>query len=442
MTAPQSREAWGLAYENHPLAVERTDESGVFEIQLPARSGRLYVDVAVLARGFVSRKVTDVEVLAEEIVDVRLHLDPGLSIEGRVVREDGMPVSGVTVIATTKEGMHEIAEAILSPALLDTSSLRVPRRNSAYQEATAISNEFGEFAISGLFAGAVAVLPLSYEWIASPPLRVDAGTRSVVLKVARAQGVHGLLRDRVTGDPILKCVIDVASKDGNSLRCGTSIGGEIRLAWRPPAMGSNLQHDVTIQASGYKPATRSIVVSDGAPQVELGVVEMEPVSGGLARLDVRHDDGSPVQGPLLLDYAESEGGVRRSVELRLVRPGRYEGTIPEGSWFVRVRRQAWMAELDAWRGEAIVRAEGDWNASIVLPLGGTLVIQRESEEAGVILVKGPRWASSHDFTGPQVRFEDFPSGRWTYTILSGAGAAVEAGNFDMLPGGVHEIRCR
>lgn len=236
---------------------------------------------------------------------IELRLDPGATVEGRVVDERAQPVAGadVAVSGEAPDGTPIAMTASSGAATTTATGARVepagelgilrgpvpyppPTPVAGGGEALPAPKQFrtddkGGFRITGLPAGRLVVVATHPEFArgASEPMQVTAGA-DVRVTVVLSRGVE--LRGRVVderGDPVGGAEL---AGEGAALAT-TDARGEFELAHVARAM------TLTIRAPGYLPATRAISPSERGP-ID---VTLKRAEGRLAG-DVVDDRGAPV----------------------------------------------------------------------------------------------------------------------------------------------------
>lgn len=437
--SPQEGSGSAIAYPDGVLAVALTSISGEYVLALPQRSVSYNVDVGACANGYVRKVVEDVRIEPNSPVKVDIELEAGLSISGKLVDSEGRAIQGCLIMASTKPGIGVVTSNLMSPYLLDTEELRLARRGSDYSEGRSLTGEGGYFEIGGLSAGRHSIISLDYGYMVHPAVQCEAGVADVLVVAVRPVGVKGSIVDMSSNLPIQRCFVKVSPEDGSYIRSGTSLGGEISLAWRGMGLVRSLKAMVTITAAGYDSWSEVVDLDPERGISDLGVVKLSPRPKGRVSLVVRYDDGSPFRGSLRLEYGESGGGVSGKVELTMKEPGLYVGSVPTGSWFVRARPDGWMGGCMEWRSEMSVGDEGVWYASATLPKGATLIVRRP-DEAGMwaLLASGPKFTSSIEISDLERRFEDFPCGEWDL-VLSRDGKQVTRRHVSLRSGDTYEF---
>ena len=236
---------------------------------------------------------------------IELRLDPGATVEGRVVDERAQPVAGaeVAVSGETPDGTPIAMTASSGAATTTATGARVepagelgilrgpvpyppPTPLAGGGEALPAPKQFrtddkGGFRITGLPAGRLVVVATHPDFArgASEPMHVGAGA-DVRVTVVLSRGVE--LRGRVVderGD-----AIGGAELTGEGAALATS---DARGEWDIAHVARALT--LTVRAPGYLPATRAVSPSDHGP-ID---VTLKRAEGRLAG-DVVDDRGAPV----------------------------------------------------------------------------------------------------------------------------------------------------
>ncbi|MBK7875173.1 MAG: sigma-70 family RNA polymerase sigma factor [Planctomycetes bacterium] len=247
--------------EQRTIAVARTEADGGFAFELPPARPHL---LCVSARGFATQWTQ--ERRAGEFVLVELA--PGARIHGRVLTEsDRRPVAGAQV----------------------TVRLR-PRRTQTMQAFTAVSDERGEYELTGLFAGTA--------WIDVSDARLvgitgferwlgpgeDWAQDFVLADGAR---VHGVVTDAATGAPIEGALVDTRTT-GPAKSTRTDALGRYELLGLE--RGPTAYVELRVTAEGFA-CGRSTFLTHGRADVEADVA-LSP--GHRARGRVLDRSGAPV----------------------------------------------------------------------------------------------------------------------------------------------------
>jgi protocatechuate 3,4-dioxygenase beta subunit len=232
---------------------------------------------------------------------VELRLDPGATVEGRVVDEHAQPVAGadVEVSGETPDGTPIAMTATSSTAAAATGArvepagelgiLRgpvpypppVPMNEPAPAPKQFRTDDKGAFRVTGLPAGKLVVVATHPEFArgSSEPMHVVAGADlKVTVVLSRGVELHGRVVDD-RGDPVGGAEL---VGEGAALAT-TDARGEWSIAHVARAM------TLTVRATGYLPATRAVSPSERGPFD----VTLRKAEGRLAG-DVVDDRGTPV----------------------------------------------------------------------------------------------------------------------------------------------------
>jgi len=435
---PPDTSAAGLAqYAAGVLAKSATDAAGEYELQLPDRPGPYSVDVGCVANGALRDLRQDVPV-DQGVTHVDFSLVRGASIRGVAVQRNGVPVPGVTILATRKNIMDP-AGALGSPDLLDTTRELYASRQSDYHESRGATDSRGAFALSGLAQGRYVLTTDSFTWLPDPMLEVGTDDGDILLTIVEAQGVTGSVVDAVTREPIPSCLVDVATlkaDEEDQVRSGVSMNGALRLSWVP---SSNDPPDaiVRVSAQGYIVANKRVALVRGG-LTDTGLWELTRSAAARVVLAVRYDDGSPFARPIQLEYVQSRGGIRGSTVLTINEAGVYEGAIFSGEWFVRVRPTSWLGAVGAWRSEVRIRDKDEWHATVTIPLGAEVTVGIPDGAGWSVMARSAFMTSSYDPQQRRTVFHDFPPGRWELRLCRD-GAVQASKTIDVQRGGQHDV---
>jgi len=232
--------------------------------------------VGAHAEGFYPAEPKAVRV-GKTAATVELRLDPGATVEGRVVDERAQPVAGadVEVSGETPDGTPIAMTATSSAAAAATGArvepagelgiLRgpvpypppVPLNEPAPAPKQFRTDDKGGFRVTGLPAGKLVVVATHPEFArgSSEPLHVAAGADlKVTVVLSRGVEVRGRVVDD-RGDPVAGAEL---VGEGAALAT-TDARGEWSIAHVARAV------TLTVRAAGYLPATRAVSPSDRGP---------------------------------------------------------------------------------------------------------------------------------------------------------------------------------
>jgi protocatechuate 3,4-dioxygenase beta subunit len=258
--------------------------------------------VGAHAEGFYPAEPRPVRV-GKTPATVELRLDPGASVEGRVVDERAQPVAGADVAVsgespdgtpiamTASSGAATATGARVEPAgelgiLRGPVPYPPPTPTTMPGEAAPAPKQFrtddkGGFRVTGLPAGRLVVVATHPDFArgASEPMHVVAGAELRVT-VVLSRGVE--VRGRVVDDRGAAVGGAELTGDGASLAV-TDARGEFEIAHVARAL------TLTVRAAGFLPATRAVSPSEHGP-FDVTLRRAEGRLGG----DVVDDRGAPV----------------------------------------------------------------------------------------------------------------------------------------------------
>ncbi|MHB0969936.1 MAG: carboxypeptidase regulatory-like domain-containing protein [Thermoanaerobaculia bacterium] len=254
----------------------RSDKDGHFSVSLKA--GR-YV-LLVRAEGFAPRRLPAIAV-EPGIEPLDVVLDPGVEIQGRVVRSDGSGVEGASVSA-------------FSPG-------------TGFMMATSAPD--GSFTLVDLAPGPMQVTAMLGESTRAARQSVVAPARDVVIEIPRGGTVRGRVIDKASGGPVTDFQIHVSgvrsgagmlmagpgtrrdfhTEDGTFVMEGIPVG---------PA-------DITVTAAGYaRGRVPGLRIEEATPLVD---VEIALEAGGRLVGRVTGPDGSPIDGASITRATANQG---------------------------------------------------------------------------------------------------------------------------------------
>lgn len=427
------------AYDDTPSGVTTTADDGRYELRLPPRSRTIVADVGALGPGACRQLRTDLAIPGNTVVTIDFALLPGSAISGRVVDTTGTPVSGVVVLATRKPTVVPVAHMFVSPALLDTESLRLAPRNSDYHEAHCATDDAGEFRLEGLAPGPYTLVLRSFAWILSSPHAVEAPREGAVLVAEPSRSIAGHVVDAQDQTPIPRFAVEVVHGEHPFTLVGTSFDGELRLAWRPKASyGSTAE--LQVRANGYEPARVPLAFSTQTGEIQVGTIGLKRLGSARVEIDVHHENGEPCRLELCLDLGEPQGGRFLSLTLTAESDSLYSTVIPAGHWFARIRPASAFARSVEWRGELHAEPSAPSKASALLPRAGKLRVRRPgaNDEQGWSLLGVGESIAAQVMLESKETVVDVAPGPWVFSVHRGE-AIVREVTMDVHASSEHAI---
>jgi uncharacterized GH25 family protein len=292
------------------LLAAKTDATGHFTLDNLA--GDAMFDLGVEKPGYATMMTFDQSSSGQRLsfatgkTDVRLVMHREARIEGRVVdRDSGRPVSGVSVVARSEQGI---------PSL---------------QPEPATSQVDGAFAFDALLSGAYSLsvaMPEEglAEWVAAPvPVALEAGQtqNDVTIAVSKGGIVEFVITAQASGEPIDRARVsirDAARNQGGSVV--SNVEGIARKRLMPGTYQLSGPYKQGYTRGGGPPSVT--VVENTTQRVAMTLAESPKVSG-----IVRDPEGKPVAGAEVLVLPRST----RDAAVSDV-DGRYEVVWDRSSW--------------------------------------------------------------------------------------------------------------
>ncbi|MCP5069632.1 MAG: hypothetical protein GY946_23945 [bacterium] len=257
------------------VATGSTDEAGLLTLDVLPRAD---LQVVAEAIGFTPSQVSIKPAEAAPPAQITLHLAGGHNVEGRVVDEEGQPVAGAIVEATSATRI---------------GSARIPARLTR-------TRKEGIFEIADLPAGHQV---LSARWPKGwkgPGQTVRVPLRTPIdLTLRRGATIEGTITSADTGQGLGAATVRVASISyGMSASVRTDEQGNYSLGPLDPSAAPAY---LRVTRPGYRPATQDALADRGLaaphPSIEgRSVLDLRLGSGDRVRLDFSLDTGAVVVG--------------------------------------------------------------------------------------------------------------------------------------------------
>ncbi len=416
------------------------DEQGRFRLAAAA-FGEAPGDLGVFANGYLRRFLVGVRPGGEPL---RVELDVGEVLGGRVVDAHGRPVPDLELLVTAPGA----PVGHVSPTQV---GLRAEQRVFAERAAEgcqcrARTDELGRVRFAGLAGASIAVRSLSPDWQVLDPVEVELrSAREVLWTAARRLGVRVRCVD-AEGRPVDDVVratfrVWLTFADGSREDFGQWVGrgsggvvsfGLDRAEWqvRPTATvvraefygtvgtedaAAEWRAEPLIDSTGVAGlATARAVLQPREPVVE-NAPGAAPAERPMAKLacELRRADGLPFEAPFQVRWRlVDDGQVVAQGDAESADLARAGGLplvdVPAGTLQLEVQERFASGSLPPWRGEVFAVAARVTPFVAVLPTGAVAVIERPSDWEGAWSVRA-RWQPA----GGEVD-EDAWQGAWSY----------------------------
>lgn len=328
----------GFAVSTQERRETTTDSSGQFRFE-NLRPGRHSLSIRATTYGTKDFPIINVPEEPTYRYDVRLAR--GQNISGRVVDPNGNPVGKALVVATT--------------AGLGTS------------HGQAMSNELGEFVVVDVDEGRYFLTADAGDLgqgRTDPAQPIASGSVGVEVKLAARSGAQGIVKDKVSGQPIANFTIEVRRaapnakafpraggpysfsnrKDGSFDVGGVDPAGEFVLLVSAEGFAPNYSERFSVQPGQITRGVNVVLAPGGT--VTGRIVDTrtsQPVAGASVR--TRDNDwndltGVPVFGALIGDMPQRTADMTVSTDS----DGRFEiRNVPEGTIQLHVTHPAYVA---------------------------------------------------------------------------------------------------
>lgn len=437
ITGPQGV-LWGarvVAYRSGTGNVEaesHTNPEGEFGMDVePDVAFDLSVEPADLT-GLLPWRLAGVTVAAGQELQQDVALRPGGIVRGRLLDENGEPLSGIVLRA--------VPEDLSADA---TGSARLTK-----------SQKDGAFAFKGLAPGRYALDVHDTSWMFPTPVSVLADGRDVDLVVVPGVQIDLHVKDIETGDPVP--AFTVRARSGDLLL--------LESPGRDGALSARIRWPGQLSPRERLEALRRVSLDVGAPgflPIERGnspgqVAWMVPVRNRNTTIRVSFDDGDPYFGDLRVTVkSKATGGVTFVPFERDPKKAEFRGAIPWGDWEVTITPSG-VYGTDRYLADARTGADLEASLDVTLPGGGTVVFSAPPgidraiaylarvEEETRVLGNGTSFAmrgsgAERSFAVPRegARVAGIPPG--TYRIGIARSVEVSPGRFSVVTHWAREI---
>ena len=383
------------------------------------------------------------------VIEVRL--SAGLTLRGRVRDEDGLPVAGIPLLATSRRDVSLFSK---SPHELETDRLRLGPE-TAYSEARGVTSEDGAFELRGMRRIGHVVRSADPRWFLRMPLRdpragggppgyVVPGEADVELTAYRTVRVDVALLQDERDDPVPDGRVELGRTlpSGGSLTIATETRDGVERAsfpaW-PPEFEGQPQGEIELtyvaRAVGWATAAGRLRIPPGAWEWR-HVIRVRPVDVTEAEIRVRTHDGAPTTLPMLVVVEDTDGGACAATVEPTATPGTFRVRTNAGRHRLRVHpRPPAAVSLLTWEDEV------DWSSprppAVEIVLGAYATLRVRAPDDGEPRFIHLRREGVNFVTAVEGRervLAGMPVGSWRYRILDGASRELRAGTVDLTAG--------
>ena len=379
---------------DEPLVRSTTNARGEFRLQRPDAAIQLAAFANGYRRAFVADAHANADASAGGNPELRIVLERGLVMSGRVVDAFGRNVPNLPLIAHTANS----GVAHVSPTQMQ---LRADRRlferdRRDYEHCRARTDDNGAVTFSGLAPGSVTVRSVAPDWtIEGPAKELADGTHTWT--ATRRLGVELTVVDTKSQRPIddaqANFRVELTLADGTTRNEGQWVGrgrGRVSFVLGPetlPPLGDQaiiraVFYGEAGNQHGRKPwRAEPINGPMGAVGVARVRVEIEtdtssagstpkPLPQTTVELIVAHPDGTPFDGNVFVKwFAENEQGqpIKGRARPTAASPGRFLVPAPAGKVQLVVQERFASGSIAPWRGEVFGYADRIVVARVTLP---------------------------------------------------------------------------
>ncbi len=430
-------------------------------------------------------------VRGEEMADLKIVLRRGLTIQGRVLDEDGLPVEDLPLLAHSPfagDDSISISRVAASAALRHLS----PAEGWPHQQCESVTGRGGSVTFEGLDSGDYIVRSLDPGWELLPPREARGGgtgqewtavRRYSVRLVSAVRGQKRRALDKIPflDRPMLRATfrIKLRLQDGTAVDTGQWFGrglGEISFALTPDLVPDVARADIlsvqfygTARLDGEEVEWRSKVVDEetmrsgdveevtvkfrgkasrGRSSVESGQTEAPKPKNVPIELDVRYrGSGAPFSGPLFVDWtARTSTGSTLSGDTRGKRlsNGRYRVYVPAGKVDLTLKDANASGSLPSWAGQRTVKKSGSRVIFAELTEGAAVDLQRPTGWRQEWFVRASYrenpdepWFGSWNYSSPTetLRLSSLKPAEWRFEVRQSPSAAPQETRIvTLLPG--------
>lgn len=430
-----------------------TDENGWFH-RTHSDEDHPPMDLGIVATGFLRHTEAD----AHRESDLRIVLQRGLILHGRVVDEFGRPVPDLPLLAHTAE--TRLDHVSPTQVLLRARRAQLGGRGKNHQQARATTNANGMVTFTGLPKGELRVRSTDPGWTIEAPATTSADNDLVTWTAKRRLGVELTVVDKDTLAPVehasAKFHVELTFADGKVEPFGQWVGrgdGKVSLVLGPGCFLPSFEgrtitraafHGTVRSGSGEPTEWRAPLLEDGAGASGVARVRVavdstqveEVIATGpttTVELDTRYSDDTLVRGRVVVDWvvrtADGSGTRRGQEKLAATSDGRHRFSVPAGSIRMTVHEYGASGSLPAWSGELYGYADRVTAATATLPLGAIAAIQRPDDWSGDWYVHASwrpvgeeRWRGSwyHGTAADALELKAMKPAEWRFLLRQGS----------------------
>jgi large repetitive protein len=301
------------------------------------------------------------QLLTARAPTVTITVERGAEVSGRVIQNDGTPVTGATIAVAAARAMFNLA---------------APRNT--------VSGADGTFTLKGLTAGEVSITASTWDTtppMLSAPVAVTAPSKNVLLRMPSPTALSGRVTEKSSGQPITDFLV-MASASGRPPASSTihSDDGTYTVQVVPGRI------DLRVAASGYVRATlNGLTVEEGKPLTGVDV----QLGRGARVVGRVTSNGAAVDGVYLTAFADrmanATAGATTDYDGNYILDG-----VDIGDLTLSARKQGWITKEKA----ITTRAGEDVHADLELDHGRELsgrVIDRDGHpvESAQVVAHAP-----------------------------------------------------
>ncbi len=372
------------------------------KLDLRALGGVASVVVGVHGPGYAAeRQLVRIDPVAG--IDVQFEVSVGALLRGRVLDEWGKAVSGLALIAETRQAL---------PMLISTKTLTTAARveapaGRAVALGRATTDQQGRFTIAGLKEAGYYLYSADNRWFLTPPGKLkptyDESPAEHEILAYAAVGIDLTIVDHDTGELIapISAMVQIRPNDPETNEYMTGMSsptGRVHAFWRAHGkeIDAGFGASIQVKAPGYVSRPVQFAAKPGK-HMATGEVRLKKEDEGTLELGVHDADGEPFGRKIRIDFVSHANRTHGHVSVipEMIAPGRFRCATPAGRWFLRVYPDGALGRLISATAEIEVQSEQKVSTRIALLPFGSIQLRLDPDriataKSGTVLLTAER----------------------------------------------------